>query len=262
MGPRDVGILDPFLAPSVINAKLNDKVLSYTIFGNNPDVDIATEEDVIDTGGDFLYPAGADVLSVVSAAAGDNPAGPGLGTLYILGLDENWDLQEDTLDLNGITPVQTTTQWIRIYFIYGFTPALTVSNPNAKAAGNITATVGGTLQATILLGNTSSRNCVFTIPRNYTGFVSLVYISGKTGDNFIVRFQTRVQGSTFISGNDLEVAAGQFINVQFDPRTGNITERSDLKARAIAVTNNAAVRINFTITLIRNDYLQTLSESI
>lgn len=262
MEPREIGILDPFLAPAVFNTRLNDKVLSYTVFGNNPDVDPGVQEDVVDVGGNYTYVATPGPLSLVSASANDNPSGSGLGSVYILGLDANWDLQEEVIDLNGITPVVTTNSWLRVMVMYGFTPALAVTNPNAVAAGNITGSIGGTTQVTILAGNSSAQMALFTIPRNYTGSVSLVYISGGTNDNFIVRFGSRAQGSTFVSGNDLEVAAGQFINVQFDPRTGNLAERSDLKARAQAITNNASVRVNFTITLIRNDYLKSLSESI
>lgn len=262
MGIRELGILDPFIAPSVINSKRSDKALSFTIFGNNPQVSTAAQEDVIDIGGDYTYVTTPGPLSIVSAAAGDNPAGTGLGTVYIAGLDENWDLQEATIDLNGVTPVVTTEQWIRIFYIYGFTPALSASNPNVVAAGAITASIGGTTQATILLGNTSSGNALFTVPRGYTGFVSLIYVSGAANDNFVARFQARAPGSTFIAGNDIEIASGQFVAVEYDPRTGNLSERTDIKVRAQAITQNAAVRVTFTITLIQNDYLQSLSESI
>lgn len=258
---REAGILDPFLAPAVINARLTDKVLSYTIFGNNPDVDTLVEEDVIDTGGDYQYITTAGAMSIVSASANDNPGGSGLGSIFILGLDENWDLQTEEIDLDGITPVVTTKTWIRIMLMYGYNKNLADSAPNTVAAGIITGSIGGTTQATILAGRTSAAMALFTVPRGYTGSVSLVYISGSQNDNFIVRFQSRLPGFTFTSGNDLEVAQGQFVSVQFDPRTGNLKEKSDLKARAQAITNNAQVRVNFTITLIKNDYLQTLSNS-
>ena len=66
--------------------------------GNNPSIEIAAEEDVWNNGGDYIFPAAAETLDIVSSDADDDGDGNGTGaqTVRITGLDADYkEITED-----------------------------------------------------------------------------------------------------------------------------------------------------------------------
>lgn len=56
----------------------------------------------------------AAILQIASTDANDTAAGTGARQLFISGLNNNWDAISETITLNGQTPVNTTTQFLRV----------------------------------------------------------------------------------------------------------------------------------------------------
>lgn len=124
------------------------------------------------------WPATASVMKVSSNSANDALAGPGSGaqTLTIFGLDSNWDLVEETVDLQGTTDFTTTTSFIRINrlkvetFGSGDTNAGIISvYTGADTAGlpDVSTTVFGT----IAVGDGESLMAHYSVPRYHTAYV-------------------------------------------------------------------------------------------
>lgn len=260
MSQRKLGIFDRDLAGRVFSSKLSDKVQAYNIHGNNPSLSTIVSEDVWDFGGDYTYISTATVLALSSDDAQDNPAGTGIGSVVVFGLDANYNLIKEVVTLNGITPVNTVLEFIRVYDVQANVPGIT--NPDAVFAGNLSVNSGGTLQAYILLGATATRMSMFTIPNAYSGFIDRAYSSGGPNDDFILGFHVRQFDNVFVTGENIEITNSAFASIIFNPSTGALPEKTDIKGRAIGISNNANCRISYSITLIKNDYLASLVESI
>jgi len=74
-------------------------------FGFNLDVSAATPEDLIEQGGQIVFPDVAEALEVVSDAAADTGIGTGANIVKIIGLDTNFLEFEENVIMNGLTPV-------------------------------------------------------------------------------------------------------------------------------------------------------------
>lgn len=82
-------------------------------FGRNGAV--TTDLSHISIGADYRTPINAQTIEVYSTNANDNSSGIGAQKVEIQGLGPNWQIQIDTVIMNGVTPVQLSKQFTRIY---------------------------------------------------------------------------------------------------------------------------------------------------
>lgn len=107
-----------------------------------------------------IWPASAEIISVVSTNAADTSAGIGLQTLTITGVDATGAEISEVITMNGTTPVLSTSSFLRINSIVGLT-----SGSNLVAVGNITFTnVSLDLLDTISAGFATSASLKYTVP--------------------------------------------------------------------------------------------------
>ena len=87
-------------------------VTTWNKFGYNPDIDSSTEV-VASFGGTFQYLTSGETIDIVSSSTADDgdPAGTGVNSIVIYGVDENWDEQTEVVTMNGTTTVTTTSQF-------------------------------------------------------------------------------------------------------------------------------------------------------
>lgn len=256
---RYFGVLDSALSSAAFSARLTDKVISFQKFGSNPDVDTATEEDVWDVGGDYTYIDTPSVITIVSTSADDTNGGAGIHNVEVTGIDENGNLALEQIDLNGTTPVITTTSFLRVFRVKAVSGGTSV---NQGMVGTLTASAGATLQAQINIGNTTTKMSMISVPKGFTGFISGAIIAGGPNDDFIVDAQLRDPGGVFVTSTDIEVSNSSNVTVNYEPYVGPLPEGSDFKFRAQAVNNNANVRVSYNVVFVRNDYLESLVRSI
>lgn len=256
---RNYGAFDSAFAEIIAASQRNDTVKTFVIRGFNPDVDVTAEEDIWDIGGNYDYLTDAATLECVSSSAEDNPSGAGIGDLKIKGLDPNWIMVEETVELNGLTPVPTMYSYIRILEVKGSQPG---GDPNTRAAGQIEIRSGTNIQAAILANNTASSSSLFSIPLGYSGFFSLYYASGGVNNDFVLKFGYREFNDIFVLGPNLNIQGQQYPVVNFIPLIGFAEEKSDVKFVAQSNTLNGQVNAGYQIILVRNDYLDSLLESI
>jgi hypothetical protein len=105
---------------------------TWNKFGYNADID-GSAEIVASFGGTFNIMTSADTLNVVSTANSDNSGGQAARTIVLVGIDANGDYQEETVTMNGQTPVTTVNTWLGINRAY----VASVGTFNYNA-GNIT----------------------------------------------------------------------------------------------------------------------------
>jgi hypothetical protein len=123
-----------------------------------------TEQTAWEAGGNYVFPAAAGTLTLVSTSAQDGPAGTGLSTVLVQGLDANWDDLSEVVVMNGLTGVVTTNSFFRVNRMVGIAIG-SGAVYGAANAGTITAThgVAGILDQ-IQPGRSLSSTGVFSCP--------------------------------------------------------------------------------------------------
>lgn len=142
--------------------------------GVNEDVDAGTE-DVCDPGGTYagqpvLPTQAAEALNIVSSSANDAAAGTGQRTIRIEGLNSALSVVEETVTLNGTTPVVTSSTWVRVLRVFGLTAGSGGTNAGAITVKHNTTTAN--VFAVIKAGRSQAMLAAFTVPAGKTAKIS------------------------------------------------------------------------------------------
>lgn len=136
--------------------------------GINEDIDIGTE-DVTELGATYtgmpIIPTQAgEALNIVSGSANDTAAGTGQRTIKIVGLAYDGSYYEESVTLNGTTPVITASTWLRVFRVYGVTAGSGGTNAGAITVKHNVTTAN--VFAVMKAGRSQSMLGVFTVPAN------------------------------------------------------------------------------------------------
>ena len=153
-----------------------NKYEGYSIengFGVNTSVPMGGGVDI--WGGDDLYKgfpaATVETVSVSSSDANDTAAGSGAQAVQVFGLSDVGNPQDETVILDGVTPVATVNTYSRV----NRTVVVASGDGNmAFNAGVITTTHSATVAnifSIIPIGINVSRDAVFTVPKGFTAYV-------------------------------------------------------------------------------------------
>jgi hypothetical protein len=224
------------------------------VFGYNADID-QTEESVWPDGGVVPHPTTASVLQISSSSAADTAAGTGARTVYIGGVDGNFNEVSETVTLNGQTAVNTVNSYRYVNYFYVATVGTGTQNAgNINAGtGTVTAGVPAVLYDIIAAGYNQRTTAHFCVPAGYTGYMTSGAITSgqESGSSAITAF-LKQHGPDEI----LRVGAVSTLNngsVQYNftfPYV--IAEKNCVGASAIGASNNNAVSAFFNIVLIKN----------
>lgn len=225
-------------------------------FGFNPDIN-GSEETVWDAGGIYSYPPSATVMTVSSGSTNDTLAGTGARTVFVQGLDADYNEIEETVSLNGQTGVSTSKSYLRVYRAYVVT-----AGSGETAAGNIyvgtgTLTLGvpANIYAQITLGENQTLMGIWTVPAGYTAFIDHFNVAtGTTNANqyITVRALQRNFGGVFRVILKQSIGSGgvaDFI-IRYPIR---VEEKTDIEIRASSSGSNNLVSSDFSIVYILND---------
>lgn len=226
-------------------------------FGYNPDADTAAE-DVWDAGGVWVGPTVARVHDIVSTSIADDgdPAGTGALTVKIFGLDSDWLEQSEIITMDGTTPVETASEYIRIFRMQ----VLTVGS-GGVAAGNITATAqtDSTVTAQITAGQNQTLMAIYTIPAGKVGYMANLHAAALGGSpsglDATVRLlftdnangypkTTKWIGSMGRDSYDVDKIWNPFLIVG---------EKTDIVVEVTPDANNASITSSFDIILVDSD---------
>jgi hypothetical protein len=141
-------------------------------FGRNQSVADGSFEIIGNVSGVYPFPAAATTVRVKAGGdADDDATGDGARTILVQGLDENLDLAEEEITLNGVgASTSTTTTFFRIFRSYVLTCGL-YATPYNTAAITIENTAGTADLMIITAGESQSQICSYTIPNGYTGYL-------------------------------------------------------------------------------------------
>jgi len=224
-------------------------------FARNPDIN-STEETIWEQGGNYVFPTSAAVRYVSSSDANDTNGGTGANKVRVFGLDANYALIEEEVELAGQTQVATSLSYLRIYRAYvtlagsGGTAAGTVYVADSGASagvptGNVYANLGTSNQT--LLG-------VYTVPAGKTLYLDDVNFTAaisQANANATIKFNIRDFGSNvFRTIVITELQSGTYIDKFEYPQP--IYEKTDIEVRAVATSSNNPITVSWQGVLIDN----------
>ena len=219
------------------------------VFGYNADID-TSEETIWPDGGLIPHPTVASVLDIVSTSADDDgsPAGTGARTVYIEGVDGDYNVVSETVTLNGTSNVSTVEEYLYINKFYVATAGSGGSN-----VGAITAKLSSTLYDIIAVGYNTRTTAHYCVPAGYTGYmVTGLITTGQVSGSTSVTAYLKQHGPDGI----LRVGAVSTLNngsvkYDFDPAYV-IPEKNCVGASAIGSAANNSASAYFNIILIKN----------
>jgi hypothetical protein len=227
---------------------------AVSVFGYNPDVD-QTEESVWPDGGTVPHPTVASVLKISSSSASDTSAGTGARTVFIEGLDGDYNVVSETVILNGQTAVNTVEEYLYVNSFY----VVTVGSGGVNAGdinagtGTVTAGVPAVLYDLIAVGYNNRTTGHYCVPAGYTAYMlEGLFSSGQASGT------TSVTGFLKQHGPDgiLRVGAVATVNnsaaVFMFEMPYAVPEKNCIGATAIGAANNNAVSSYFNLVLIKN----------
>lgn len=236
-------------------------VPNYSIeskYGQNPDIDTGTEpEDIWSNGGNYTgQPIGgsAETITITSSSNNDTSAGTGARTVKLYGLDGNFDLQEETVTLNGTAGVTTVNTWRRMYLMEVLTAGSTGANQGTITARHTTTT--SNIFATIQSGINQSAVSAITVPSGYTMYIvkaaiEIARANGSAG-SATVSIRTRKEGEVYRAIRYKTITT----NFSYDNRYEGaiiLEEKTDFKFRVEQVSdNNTEASAEFEYILVQN----------
>lgn len=219
-------------------------VIPIHVFGAVPSLSTSTTGTIWDKN-DTIYPwsvwnGGANTITVSSASASDVGK-----SVVVVGLDNNFDILQEEIEIVTQNVNPSSNNFYRIHRAY-------MGNGDSNV-GAISIKNGATDVAVITAGFSQTLMAIYTIPRNYTGYLFQGTCSAQTGadatGNMFVRYGL---ATAFRVGHSFEVDGdgGQYLYpFSFPPE---IPEKSDIDVRLTTRSNNGRYTAAFDLLLVRN----------
>lgn len=195
-------------------------------FGYNGSVGTSFETIWSNGTGLYVYPT----VATTAVASSSNTSADNNGTVHIYGLDENFDEADEVITIGGSA---STTTFIRVHRAF-MASAIT----NAVNQGDITITVNSKTVAFILAGYGQTLQSIYTIPRNYLGYLMSFDIGTSKDLELEAKIMARpIDSNAFQTKAFQTIRGGAFRKEYLVPEI--FTEKTDIEMRAKASATSA-----------------------
>lgn len=210
-----------------------------------------TFEDIWFITGGLAEPTTAGTISISSTSVLDTSGGTGIREVLIEGLDVNYEPIEELITLNGLTPVVTINQYLRV-----FSMRSTDNGSLEVSAGIITGIHGGTLLPIVRMktGVLNSAKSHYTIPAGKVGILVEEEVNAGVDDDADFRLQVREFGTTAYRTTRLQSVSGGAVSRIVTATENIFPAKSDIRwqARKIGIGTTRAT-VNYSLMLIDED---------
>jgi hypothetical protein len=218
-------------------------------FGSNPDVSntisTSSPETIWDGSENYTFPPDLGTgIQIKSSQATDSQE------FIVEGLDENFENQYWTGNLNGANDVNIDGTWSRVFRAY--------NNGTSGIAGNIDIHANGdasTVYAKVLSGNDQTLMAVYTVPATCTGYMLGYHMSAHNPSSaseigYTAQVKTREYGKVFRVQEVTSVTTSAFAQNAY-PFPLELPPKTDVIVDAVSANgNNGAVDADFDIALL------------
>lgn len=224
--------------------------------------DVGTTLTPIATAGVYPTPTSATSLEILSSSADDtSSSGSGARSVTIIGLDENWLEQSETVNLNGQTAVPLANTYLRVYRMFVASSGTYASSTGGSHAGTITLRVasGGATWATIgtvgsfPIGQTQI--AAYTIPAGKRAWVLSRHVTVETSKSAQYVFFQRPNADTvsapYSAMRAIEINRGVISSDgrDFNPPVGPFVGPCDIGFMGAATSTTAGITIDFELII-------------
>ena len=204
----------------------------------------------------LTYLAAAQVLKLSSSDVKDDVAGVGVRTVEVFGVDADYGLVSEVVEMDGQLESLTTVEFLRVFRINAKSWGSELDNAGTVYVGDGVVGVGTGIPATIYgtmePGTNRSQLGFYTIPAGFSGFVHRAHLSlGASAKEALGGLFVRDFG---LDGFELRTNWEAFENY-IDDRfilPLPISEKADVEMRLVSSTGTVPVSCGFEICLIAN----------
>lgn len=187
-------------------------------------------------------------MSVVSTSDSDSVDGVGAEFIIIEGLDGDYNVLQEQVTLEGINPVLTSNLFLRI------NSSRVYSNNRGGNLGTITVTsdVTSKLQDVIEVGENLSSGTHYCIPNGSTGVITGISarcLKDQEGKIELLTKDLYTSGSVFLPQLHFPVSD---VPLNLTDVAYKVPEKTDLKFRFEALSDNVSIYIAYTMYVISN----------
>jgi hypothetical protein len=222
------------------------------VFGYNADLD-QTEESIWPDGGTVPHPTVASVLKVSSTSASDAAVGVGARTVFIEGVDGDYNVVSESVTLNGTTPVNTTNTYLYVNQLYVTSVGSTGANVGVinVGTGDVTAGVPAVLYDLIAAGYNQRTTSHYCVPAGCTGFMThgLVTVGQASGSTSVTAYLKQHGPDGILRVGAVTTLNNGSVDYNFEyPYV--IPEKNCVGATAVGSANNNMATAFFNIVLV------------
>jgi len=229
------------------------EVNSYTMehkFGNNEAVG-ATEVTLwTGTSSLYTYPGSCMPMKVTSTLSADGAGNTGANVVTVAGLDENYNLQQETVVLSGQNPITTVNCYCRIFRAQVNSAGTGESNAGEiwVGGGTVTAGVPADKFGHIAVGQNQSLMALWTVPESHSAYLLSLSASSSKNKGVNYKLFARPFGEVF------QVKLHQHLfqetsDIHF-PVPRKFAAKTDLEIRAVSDGINTEVSAEMDIVVI------------
>lgn len=218
-------------------------------FGSNPNVSqnvsVTAPETIWDGSNDYIFPSDSgESIEIISSDSEDTQE------IFIQGLDQNFNLQESTVTLNGLTPVSIPGTWTRVFRAYNAGNENIAGDISIRSSANTTQ-----VYAKILNGNNQTLMAIYTIPADCTGYLikykaSAFNSQSASSIGYTLQLKVREYGKVFRVQSITSVGT-TYESVHDFPFPIKIEPKSDVIMNVITANGqNGSINVDFDIALL------------
>jgi len=215
-------------------------------FGFNVGVP-GSEEAITDLAdGRYPFPTGAETLSVVSDSDDDDKdAGVGARSVTIEGLDTNYEILKETIELEGQVPVTTLGSFLRVQRAYIATAGVNNINDGDITISNSTDDI-----ALILAEEGTTLMAIYTVPLGYTGYLIKFDAASAGLVTVAVRMRIRETGKPWRT-REFFTTRTNSIDLHFEPPLP-LPQKTDVEVTGDSFGAPAPISASFGVILVPN----------
>lgn len=192
----------------------------------------------------YPFPNSASTLDVVSSSAQDSSGGTGASTVRIIGLDASYAEVSETVQLNGVTPVTTAGEFLRVNRVYCVTPGATSTTDLNAGSISISSTATSDVLAMIYAAHGQTQQMIYTVPGGSTLLTSFGIFGCGKGDEMWFHVEGRNLGTCWRTLFDVYLYQ-QVVTIP-SPFIA-IPEKTDFKIQAQIVSGGGGLRVNASV---------------
>lgn len=232
-----------------LNYVLNNAKNFINKFGSNPNVNqsVSTNspETIWDGSTQYTFPPNAGTgIQIQSDTSTDNQA------IVIQGLDENFQEQTWSGSLNGSSAVDVSGKWTRIFRSYNNDSLNISGDVNIYGSGDQSASY-----AKIIDGNNQTLMSIYTIPADYTGYLTKYQVTAHNSQSsseigYTINMKTREMNKVFRVKSVCSAGTSHEVTKTFD-FPNMLLPKTDIIFDVVSANgNNGSVDLEFNIALL------------